>query len=143
MLFRVLNDDSLMDKTFLNHALAIRIVIAAALLMLGACASPERAPTRADAAPSPPNPPSTEKLAPLGPELGLEARVVLGLMMDNGPELPAAPSLRPRYVSKAAFLADLNAVHPTFEVLLDDKSVWSGFGPGARYRTNADGSITR
>src|ERR1700758_4295518 len=54
-----------------------------------------------------------------------------------------APSLKPKYPDKTAFLADVKAAKPTSAVELDGETVAPGFGPPMRYRSAKDGSVSR
>jgi hypothetical protein len=73
--------------------------------------------------------------------MGIEARAV-ARELPPGPTA-LAPSLKPRYPDKAAFLADVKAVRSSIAVELDGEVIWTGFGPAASYRTSDDGSVTR
>ena len=111
-------------------------------LALGACS--ERSAPPAAATPAKPAG-APETAAPAGQAANPQTpNPVLAAAPSPSAAAPApAPSLKSKYPDKAALLADIKAVKPANQVELDGETVSPGFGPGMRYRTGKDGSVSR
>jgi hypothetical protein len=110
-------------------------------LALGAC-SERSAPPAA----TPPKPAAApETAAPAGQAANPQAPnpAQAAAPSPSAPDASPAPSLKSKYPDKAAFLADIKVVKPANQVELDGETVSPGFGPGMRYRTGKDGSVSR
>src|ERR1700751_3841514 len=97
-------------------------------LALGACSERSAPPAAAAGKAANPQPPTPALAAAPSPSAS-----------DSVP----APSLKPKYPDKTAFLADVKAAKTASAVELDGETVAPGFGPPMRYRTAKDGSVSR
>jgi len=109
-------------------------------LALGACSDrsappPATAPAKQAAAP--------ETAAPAGQASSPPSPALPASPSSSASDSAPAPSLKPKYPDKTAFLADVKAANPTTAVELDGETVAPGFGPPMRYRTAKDGSVSR
>jgi hypothetical protein len=111
-------------------------------LTLGAC-SERSAPPAAAASAKQAGTPETAAPAGQAANLQMPNPVIAAAPSPSSSDQAPAPSLKPKYPDKAAFLADINAVKPAMQVELDGDAVAPGFGPATRYHMNKDGSVSR
>jgi hypothetical protein len=111
------------------------------MALLACCACSTSVPVASNAGPGTSAAAPAAKADDVDPAMGIEARAILGIL-PAGPTTPP-PSLKSRYPDKAAFIADVKAIHPVYGVKLDGKVVWSGVAPVVAYRTSEDGSVSQ
>ena len=138
-------------------------------LVIGGCAAPGPADTASGAtgatatgaasaaSPAPPAKASWSSTAPSGPagkfapadvapkadeSWSIEARVVLQAVPE-GPTAHAARTLKTEYPSKAALVEAIKEARPGTAVELDGVTLFAGFGPALRFRTEPDGTVRR